>query len=162
MRCHPRFHEYLVARLERRPAEEVRALRLAHGGLLADEGLYEEATDELLVAGAPEDAFESARLAIFAVIERLDYATAERWFEEIVAPRGAYDWVEAELLLAFTRLDYASSLRISDRLLERGEREAVAASSERAAALMAWNYFDMARVAGQQGGAGGGTGRPSD
>jgi DNA-binding SARP family transcriptional activator len=146
MRCHPRFHEYLVACLERRPAEEVRALRHAHGRLLAEEGLYEEATDELLVAGAREEAFESARQAIFAVIERLDYATAERWFEEIVAPRGAYDWVEAELLLAFTRLDYASSLRISDRLLERGEREAVAASSERAAALMAWNYFDMARV----------------
>ncbi len=38
MRCHPRFREYLVARLERRPSAEVRALRLAHGRLLAGRG----------------------------------------------------------------------------------------------------------------------------
>ena len=48
--------------------------------------------------------------------------------------------------MAFTKLDYAGSLRISDRLLARGDREAVAASSARAAALMAWNYLDIARV----------------
>lgn len=148
MRCHPRFHEYLVALLERRPPETVRALRLAHGRLLASEGLHEEAAEELLRAGELEDAFESARRAIFAVIERVDNATAERWIEtlEPVVPRGAYDWAEAELLLAFTDLDYMRSLRISDRLLERGDRDAVAASSARAAALMAWNYLDMARI----------------
>ena len=61
-------------------------------------------------------------------------------------PAGAHDWVEAELLLGFTKLEYARSERISDRLLERGEREAVAASSERAAALMGWNYLDAARI----------------
>jgi len=148
MRCHPRFHEYLVARLERRPPEVVRALRIAHGRLLADEGLHEEATEELLQAGAPAEAFHSARRAIFAVIERVDYATAERWFATLegVVPSRAYDWVEAQLLLAFTRLDYAESLRISDRLLASGERDAFAAASERAAALMAWNYLDVARI----------------
>ena len=148
MRCHPRFHEYLVARLERRPAEVVRALRVAHGRLLADEGLHEEATEELLRAGAPQAAFDSARRAIFAVIERVDYTTAERWLETLddVAPPGAYDWVEAQLLLAFTRLDYAQSLQVSDRLLARGQRQALAAASERAAALMAWNYLDVARI----------------
>ena len=72
--------KYLVARLQRRPPEEVRALRLAHGRLLAEEGLHEEATEELLSAGAPSEAFQSARHAIFPVIERVDYATAERWF----------------------------------------------------------------------------------
>ena len=148
MTCHPRFHEYLVAQLERWPAAEVRALRLAHGRLLAQEGLHEEATEELLAAGAPQEAFESARRAIFPVIERVDYATAERWFAALdgVVPPAAYDWVEAELLLSFTKLDYVGTLRICDRLLDRSERDAVAASSERAAALMAWNYFDMARV----------------
>lgn len=148
MRCHPRFHEYLVARLERRPADQVRRLRLAHGRLLAQEGLHEEAAEELLSAGAPDEAFESARRAIFSVIERVDYDTAERWFAELasVAPPEADDWVEAELLLAFSKLDYVGSLRISDRLLDGGSRDRIAARSERAAGLMAWNYLDMARV----------------
>lgn len=148
MRCHPRFHEYLAALLDRLPPETVQALRLAHGRLLASEGLHEDATEECLAAGALEDAFESARRAIFAVIERLDYPTAERWIETLnrVVPRGAYDWAEAELLLSFTHLDYARSIRISDRLLERGDRDAVAAYSERAAALMAWTYLDDARI----------------
>ena len=148
MRCHRRFHEYLLALLERLPPERVQALRLAHGRLLAEEGLHEEATEELLRADAPEQAFRSARRAIFAVIERVDYPTAERWIAtlEPVVPAGAHDWVEAELLLGFTKLEYARSERISDRLLERGEREAVAASSERAAALMGWNYLDAARI----------------
>ena len=100
-------------------------------------------------AGAPAEAFHSARRAIFAVIERVDYPTAERWFATLdgVAPRGAYDWVEAQLLLAFTRLDYArepADQRPAPG--ERGEREAFAAASERAAALMAWNYLDVARI----------------
>ena len=148
MRCHRRFHEYLIALLERLPPEKVQALRLAHGRLLAEEGLHEEATEELLRADAPEEAFRSARRAIFAVIERVDYSTAERWIAtlEPVVPSGAHDWVEAELLLGFTKLEYARSEQISDRLLERGEREAVAASSERAAALMGWNYLDAARI----------------
>ncbi|NUT57133.1 MAG: transcriptional activator domain protein [Thermoleophilia bacterium] len=148
MRCHRRFHEYLVALLERLPPEKVRALRLAHGRLLAAEGLHAEAAEELLRADAPTEAFASARRAIFAVIERVDFPTAERWIAtlEPVVPAGAHDWVEAELLLGFTKLEYARSEWISDRLLERGEREAVAASSERAAALMGWNYLDAARI----------------
>ncbi|MEA2312020.1 MAG: hypothetical protein QOE28_1988 [Solirubrobacteraceae bacterium] len=148
MRCHPRFHEYLMALLERLPPGRVQALRLAHGRLLAAEGLHEEATEELLRAGAPAEAFASARRAIFAVIERVDYSTAERWIAtlEPVVPRGAHDWIEAELLLSFTKLEYARSEEISERLIERGEREDVAASSERAAALMAWNYLDAARI----------------
>ena len=148
MRCHRRFHEYLLELLERLPPERVQALRLAHGRLLADEGLHEEATEELLRADAPAEAFRSARRAIFAVIERVDYPTAERWIATLdpVVPAGAHDWVEAELLLGFTKLEYARSERISDRLRERGEREAVAASSERAAALMGWNYLDAARI----------------
>ena len=162
MRCHRRFHEYLMALLERLPPERIQALRLAHGRLLADEGLHEEATEELLRAGAPEEAFRSARRAIFAVIERVDYPTAERWIAtlEPVVPAGAHDWVEAELLLGFTKLEYARSEQISDRLLERGEREAVAASSERAAALMAVELPRRRPHRGQQGGARGGARRP--
>ena len=149
MRCHARFHEYLVALLERLPPEKVQALRLAHGRLLADEGLHEEATEELLRAGAPEEAFRSARRAIFAVIERrrlpdrgaLDRdARAGRPRRRPRLGRGR----------AAARGSRSSSTRaaseISDRLLERGEREALAASSERAAALMGWNYLDAARI----------------
>ena len=120
MRCHPRFHEYL-RRPARAPAaaSTVRALRLAHGRLLADRG---PARGGDRGAAARERArarrSQPARRAIFSVIERVDYATAERWIETLapVVPRGAHDWAEAELLLAFTHLDYARSLRISDRL----------------------------------------------
>ena len=78
MRPHPRFREYLVERLGRRPATEVRALRRAHGELLLTEGHHEEAADELLRAGARDEALAPAEQAIRRVVERLDFAVAER------------------------------------------------------------------------------------
>src|SRR6185436_16197801 len=55
IRCHSRFREYLMERLERRGEEELRSLRIAHGRLLAREGHDEEATEEFLRAGVPEE-----------------------------------------------------------------------------------------------------------
>ena len=148
MRCHSRFREYLLERLERRDRDEVNALRLAHGRLLAQEGHHEEATEELLLAGAPSAALASAEQAIVDVIERLDFAIAERWLELLaqVAPSGTSAFTTAELMLAGARDDYRQGVRVADQLGALGERERLARSSERAAALMAWCYLVCGRL----------------
>jgi DNA-binding SARP family transcriptional activator len=148
LRCHPRFREYLMDCLERRGEEEVRRLRLAHGRLLAQEDHHEEAADELLRAGAHDEARASAERAIGAVLERVDFAIADRWLVALAdaAPtdRGAFP--VAELLLALGQADFSRAARVCDRLAERGERDALARSSAVAAALMAWTYAILVRL----------------
>jgi DNA-binding SARP family transcriptional activator len=148
MRCHPRFREYLLARLGRLHAGERRALQLAHGRLLADEGHDEEATEELLRAGAPHEALDPARRAIVPVIERLDIAVAERWLKALaeVSPAGDAAFATAELMLGLGQGDFRRGERVADRVATAGEREAIASSSGRAAALMVWCYLVVGRL----------------
>jgi DNA-binding SARP family transcriptional activator/tetratricopeptide (TPR) repeat protein len=146
-RCHSRLREYLLERLERRGADEVRALRLAHGRLLAREGHDEEATEELLSAGAPGEALVSAERAILSVIERLDFPVAERWLDALaeVAPSGASVFTTAELMLAIGQHDLRRGGRIADQLAALGERERLARSGA-AGVLMAWCYAALGRL----------------
>jgi DNA-binding SARP family transcriptional activator len=148
LRCHPRFREYLLDCLERRGEDEMRRLHLAHGRLLAREGHHEDAADELLRAGARNEARASAERAIGAVIERVDFAIAERWLAELAgaAPTDPAAFPIAELLLALGQPDFERAARVGDRLAERGEREALARSSPVAAALMAWTYLVVLRL----------------
>lgn len=148
MRCHPRFREYLVKRLERRGGREVRALRVAHGRALAREGHHEEATEELLRAGALGDARGSAERAIEPVIERLDFAVAERWLGALAGRHGgeADPLTCAELMVAVGREQYRRGVGVADRLADAGERERLARESPRAAATMAWCYFHVGRL----------------
>lgn len=148
MRCHPRFREYLLERLSRLPAQELRELRLAHGRMLAAEGLHEEATEALLLAGARTDALASAEHAIVAVIERLDLGVASRWLDALgaVEHEDASPLTTAELMLAVAREDYRRGLEIADRLDAAGRRDGVARSSPRLAALMAWCYLHAGRL----------------
>jgi DNA-binding SARP family transcriptional activator len=146
-RCHSRLREFLLERLERRGADEVRALRLAHGRLLAREGHDEEATEELLSASAPGDALVSAERAILSVIERLDFPVAERWLDALaeVAPSGASVFTTAELMLAIGQHDFRRGGRIADQLAALGERERLARSGA-AGVLMAWCYAGLGRL----------------
>jgi DNA-binding SARP family transcriptional activator len=148
LRCHSRFREYLVERVERRGEAEVRALRLAHGRLLAAEGRDEDAVEELLRAEAPEEALASAERAIVGVVERLDVAVAERWLATLapLASDASPAFTIAALMLALGRADFTRAVRVADGLAERGEREALARSSARAAALMAWSYMLFGNV----------------
>jgi DNA-binding SARP family transcriptional activator len=148
MRCHSRFREYLLERLQRRGEQELRALRIAHGRLLADEGHDEEATEELLRAAAPQEALVPAARAIIPVIERLDFEVAERWLDALaaVAPSGASAFTVAELMLALGQADFRRGVRIADQLEALGEREPLARSSAHAAALMAWSYVLLGRL----------------
>jgi DNA-binding SARP family transcriptional activator len=148
LRAHPRFREYLLDCLERRGEDEVRRLHLLHGRLLAREGLDEEAADELLRAGARDEARASAERAIGAVVERVDFAIAEHWLTALAdAPptdRAAFPTCELMLALGQARFEHAA--RVADRLAERGERDELARSSALAAALMGWAYALVLRL----------------
>jgi DNA-binding SARP family transcriptional activator len=148
MRCHSRFREYLLDQLAQRDRPELHRLRARHGRLLAEEGHPEEATEELLRAGDVEAALPVAEQAIFAVIERLDFAIAERWLARLseVSSGGARLLKVAELMIAIAQDDLARGMRIADQLAERGEREPLAAASTLAATLMGWCYLHAARL----------------
>ena len=139
MRPHPRFREYLLERLGRRAATEVRGLRRAHGELLLTEGHHEEAAEELLRAGAPDEALAPAEQAIRRVVERLDFAVAERWLRELEPVAGTSDRLtSAELMLAISLEDFRRGARIADRLARAGERDRLARSSPLSGSMMAW------------------------
>ena len=149
MRCHPRFREYLMALLERGSAERLHRLRLLHGRLLAAEGHFEEATDELLRVGARSEAAACAESSILPVVERLDLEQAQRWLAALTIsgePRPT-PFAVAELMLCWAEEDYRGTERVADELAARGERAEVARRSPRAAALMIWCYYMRGRPA---------------
>jgi DNA-binding SARP family transcriptional activator len=147
MRCHSRFREYLVERLERRGYEAVRELRLAYARHLAAEGLDEDAAEEFLRADDPAEALPLAESAIGRVIERGDFAIADRWLQALadLAPAGASPLTVAELMLGAAREDLRSVVRIADQLEALGERDELAATSDAATWLMVWGYISLIR-----------------
>jgi DNA-binding SARP family transcriptional activator len=147
MRCHSRFREYLLERLDRLGEDEVRALRLANARQLAAEGHDEEATEEALRAEALDEAAASAERAILSVIERGDFAIAGRWLDALAgaAPTGASPLTTAELMLALGQEDLRRVVRIGDQLAALDERDLLAASSETAAWIMTWGYISLVR-----------------
>jgi DNA-binding SARP family transcriptional activator len=147
MRCHARLREYLLERLERRGADRVATIRSAHAELLVREGHYEDAVEEFLRAGMPERAAEPAQLVIEGVIDRLDYAVAERWLSAFdTASTGVSgSFAVAEMMLALGREDYGRCGRVADRLHMASARQRLARESPRAAAMMAWSYWHVGR-----------------
>lgn len=147
MRCHPRFREYLSARLEASSrTERMRELRAAYGRLLAAQGHHEDAAEEFLRAEDRSRAKAAATAAILSVIERFDLAQARRWLS-LLGGGGARptNFAIAELTLCWAEEDYRGVVRVADELAERGEREPLARRSSKAAALMAWCYYMRGR-----------------
>jgi DNA-binding SARP family transcriptional activator len=145
MRCHPRLREYLLERLARRGAHRVREVRAAHAELLLTEGHDEDAVEEFLRARLPERARPPAQRAIARVIDRLDYAVAERWLSALGGADEGSAFAVAEMMLALGREDYARCGRIADRLHMVSERQRLARESPRAAGMMAWSYWHLGR-----------------
>ena len=81
------------------------------------------------------------------MIDRLDYAMAERWLATLgpLAPAGAGGMAVAEMMLALGREDYARCGRVADRLHMVSERQRLARESPRAAGMMAWSYWHLGR-----------------
>jgi DNA-binding SARP family transcriptional activator len=149
MRCHPRFREYLLELLTRRSDREVRELRHAYGRLLVGLGHDEEALEEFLAAGVLDEAVEVVERVIGSVIERTDFALAERWLQRVAPVRGEgrLGLVVAELMLALAREDYGRGVELADALAAAGRRDKIAQASSRAASLMAWCYLHAGRLA---------------
>lgn len=149
MRCHPRFREYLLELLRRRSDGEVRELHRAYARLLVELQHDEEAVDEFFAAGRLDEALEVVERVVVRVVERTDFALAERWLQRLEpvrdGPRSAF--VVAELMLALAREDYGRGVRLADELAVAGRRDALAAASSRAASLIAWCYLHAGRVA---------------
>ena len=148
MRCHPRFREYLLERLQRRGTDEVRALRRAYGELLVDEGHSEDAVEQFLAIGAGDRALAAAGAAIRRVVERLDFSVAERWLAAVADVAGPADrrLATAELMLAIGAEDYPRGGAVADRLAAAGQREVAAGESALVASMMAWCYWHLGRV----------------
>jgi len=149
MRCHTRFREYLLERLERRGGSEIRPLRAAYANLLLHEGHDEEATEEFLRVGDLSSARSCAERAIFPVLERLDLAVAERWLDALRdhGPPGSIALTTADLMRTIAREDFGRLVSIADELEARGERDALAAASDTAAWVLAWAYIHALRPA---------------
>ncbi|NMH96814.1 BTAD domain-containing putative transcriptional regulator [Pseudonocardia acidicola] len=149
MRCHPRFREYLLELLNRRSDADVRALHLAYARLLVELQHDEEAVEEFFGAGALDAALEVVERIIVGIIERTDFALAERWLQRLASARSAdrLTLVIAELMLAVAREDYGRGANLADELAAAGRRDELAGISGRAAGLMAWCYLHTGRVA---------------
>ncbi|MHA6794307.1 BTAD domain-containing putative transcriptional regulator [Pseudonocardia bannensis] len=149
MRCHPRFREYLLELLQRRSDAEVRELHRAYAQLLVELQHDEEAVEEFFAAGRLDEALEVVERVVVGVIERADFALAERWLQRLKPVRddGQPGLVVAELMLALGREDYCRGVQLVDELAEGGRRDELAGSSSRAASLMAWCYLHAGRVA---------------
>jgi len=149
MRCHPRLREYLRTCLDRRGAERVRQVRAAHAMLLVAEGYDEDAVEELLAVDLASSALPAMQRAIGTVIERLDFAVAERWLAAI--PDGeAHPPLElavAELMLALGQEQYSRGAAVGDALAAQGLRDELLRTVEQAATVLAWCYFHVGRIA---------------
>jgi DNA-binding SARP family transcriptional activator/tetratricopeptide (TPR) repeat protein len=147
MRCHPRFREYLLERLARSPAQDVRAVRRRHGAFLAKEGHHEEAVGEFLEVGALEDALDAAEQCLESVIGRADFDVAERWLTSMAPVRRHRRRLAAEeMMLALGKEGYGRTVALADELAETGERDALARSSSRAGTAMSWCYVHTGRL----------------
>ena len=149
MRCHPRFREFLLKRLDRRAEAEQRVIYRAHARLLVSEGHDEEAVEEYLRAGCADDALQIVRPVLERVIERTDFALAERWLQALAParPPGDISLAASELMLTVVQEKFAAGVELADQLDRLGQRRVLAASSGRAAGLMAWLYLHAGRVA---------------
>ncbi len=148
MRCHPRFREFLLKRLARRGDAEQRETYRAHALLLISENHDEEAVEEYLKAGCHQDAIAIIRPVMERVIERTDFALAERWLSALGPIRRADDisLAASELMLTLVRENFAAGAELADRLDRLGQRRELARSSSRAAGLMAWLYLHAGRI----------------
>lgn len=148
MRCHPRFREYLATRLDRLDPARVADARKAYAALLDAEGHPEEAVDQFIAVGDLKRAVAAAEAALPAVIDRLDLWVADRWISVLAGPggQGTKHLVEGELMLAISRENYQNAVAVADRAAAEGYRDELASRSSRAASMMAWSYWHLARV----------------
>jgi ATP/maltotriose-dependent transcriptional regulator MalT/DNA-binding SARP family transcriptional activator len=148
MLCHPRFREYLMALFDRKEPDEVATRRSVYGDLLLSEGHLEEAVEQYILAGDLKKAHVPAEQVLGGIIDRFDFAVADRWLGALVGAFGEQDLSLAlpQLLLAISREDYGLACAISDSLAEAKKRDQFASTSALGASMMAWAYWHLNRI----------------
>jgi DNA-binding SARP family transcriptional activator len=145
-RCYPVFRERLSARFEQRSGPEVRQIRTRLARSYLREGRTEDAVTTMLHAGATAEAGPIAEAVIVEVIERGDLELARTWLSSLPPELTDSDhFTTAQLMLAIGQDDFTRGLDILNRLEATGSRDALAARSDRAAAMMAWCYLHQGR-----------------
>jgi ATP/maltotriose-dependent transcriptional regulator MalT len=148
MRSHPRFREYLLELLSRRPSAGVLDVRRRYGELLMATGHYEEAVRELLAGDAPESALAAAEHCLEAVVERGDVRLAREWLDALAPAHGKHpSLAAAELMIAVAGEDYRSAVTLADDLRLEGVLEEFVRSSARAGALLSWCHMHVGKLA---------------
>lgn len=139
-RYHPRFREYLLDRLHRRPPAERSALLRRCGLAFAAEGLLEDAADCLLAAGDTEPAADAVEAAAPTLLRRGDWDKLLGWCtalgEPVIAQRSALRGLQLRALLMSRRQDDVAPL--VERLRATGEFARHLVDAPDVAAWAAW------------------------
>jgi DNA-binding SARP family transcriptional activator len=146
MRCHARFREYLLERLNEVEASTRMEVSLRYGRLLAEQGRWEDAVDELLAGGDVALAEETAEHVIVAVARRLDFDVVARWLSAFRPWRvnASPALKAADLLVAVDLEEFGRAARAADQLVELADWEFLGEAGLFGA--MAWSYFVAGRV----------------
>jgi ATP/maltotriose-dependent transcriptional regulator MalT/DNA-binding SARP family transcriptional activator len=148
MRCHPRFREYLLELLSRRPSASAREVRKRYGELLMATGHYEEAVRELLAGEAPDAALVAAEHCLESVVERGDVRLAREWLDALAPVHGKHpSLAAAQLMIAVAGEDYRSAVALADELRHEGDLEELVRTSARAGALVSWAHMHVGKMA---------------
>ena len=147
LRLHTRFREYLRELLSRRGAAAIGPLRRRVACMWIEQGHDEEAVEELLLAGAEEDAVAPAERAIPQLIQRLDLEHADRWLAaftragvELTPPL----W-RAALMSATGQWHFPRGAAIADQLRSPEGAAVLGGLGWEMVALLAWCYHHVAR-----------------
>ena len=117
LRCHPRFREYLL-RAARAPRRRRRCARSgSRTGACSRRGPRRGGDRGAAARGRARGALPTAERAIFAVIERLDFASRRALARALrtSSPRGRPPLVTAELMLALAQEDFSAAAALADR-----------------------------------------------
>lgn len=148
LRCHPRFREYLQTQLRQRDPRWVRSVHGAYGRLLMAERRHEEAVEEFVAAGEPENAAAAAEVAIKGVVERLDFTLAQQWIEAIGTSevRKRPQLLAAAVQIACEAERYGEGAEHADRLLAEDTRQLAELLTPSLVSTIAWCYFLVSRI----------------
>lgn len=140
LRYHPRFREFLLDRLHRRPPAEVAALMGRCGRALAADGLVEDAADCLIAAGDADAAADAVEAAASTLTRRGDWDKLLGWCaalgEPVIARRSALRGLQLRALLMSRRQEDVALL-VAD-IRATGEFDRHLAESPDVAAWAAW------------------------
>lgn len=140
LRYHPRFREFLLARLRREPPEDLAVLTARYARALLADGQGEEAADHLIAAGELAEAASVVEAAAPTLMGRGDWDKVLTWCaalgEEMLSRRPALRGIQVRSLLMSRRQDDVED--IVRRMRRTGELDRLTADAPDVAAWAVW------------------------